>query len=469
MKHKPLFMIVAVITALALAGLACGGGAAATATPAPTKAPTAAPKPTEAPKPTTRPTEPAGIVAGEIAVVNQYLYVDQGGFIHVVGEIANGTEKPANAIELTIEVKDANGETLLKDGDNPADSVTSSPLLYTLDPGQSSPFDYYFYTENGEADTFNVTVTGQHTGETARGQLDVENAQVVNDGSGTLYFTGELVNNGDQPIRLHSLAGAMLDDNDNVVAANTAGAVTYYLDPTGTDSGTDRTPFRIRMDDPGDVATQWAAYWDADEVDPADSYDVTTETQNNYFDTYDGFHLAGVVTNNSDEVLSISLVAGLYAADDTVMDADTLFLFLGPGESLPYSFDYFYSVNTIQEQADALDHYTVQVDPDSTYPTSFEFVALETANGEGTHGGDQVWTFTGEVTNTSDKPLSSFTVVIGIYDGEALVATYWTSVYPEGDAMAPGGTLPYEVTVYLDPGVDGTQYQFQTYVQGYVR
>ncbi len=479
MKQKSFFAIIAVVTALALTALACGGGSAkptATAAPLATKAPaTAAPKPTatSAAKPTEKPKATQATATGELAIVNQYGYKDQSGYFHVVGALTNGTDKVATDIELTIEIKDASGKTLLKDGDNPADSLTFSPLLYTLDAGEVSPFDYYISGDAGEPDKFNVTVTGQHTGNAQRADLKVENDQIVKDGSGSLYITGELVNNSDKPAQIHSLAGAMLDGNGNVVGANAYGPITRYLDPAGATGGSDRTPFRIRIDDPGDVATQYSEYWDADTIDPATFYDVQTKTQNNYFDTYHNFHLAGEVTNNSKEVLSISLVGGLYASDDKVLDADTLTapFYLAPGESIPYSFDYFSVVNSIKDQANALDHYTVQTDPYWTSPTSTEVVSLETANDDGSHKGDQVWTFKGDVKNTSQKALSSFIVVVGIYDGDKLVGANWTSVYPEQgkDSIAPGDTNAYEATVNLDPAVDGTSFKFQTFVQGYVK
>jgi hypothetical protein len=475
MKQKPLFAIIAVITALALAGLACGGGAAPTETSAPPTKKPAATATEAAPPPTPKPTKPAAVAAGDLVVVNQFLFQDSSGYYHIVGKIHNDTEKALTDIELTVEVTDADGNTLLRDNsDNPADTQTFNPLLWTVGPGENSPFDFYFYTEAGEPDQFNVTVTGQRTGEVRRGNLQIENEQLVSDGSGSLYFTGELVNLGESFIQIHGLAGAVLDDQDNVVAANAYGPMARMLLPAGEQEGYDRTPFRIRIDDPGEVATQWAAFWDADEVDSLDTFDITLDPQNNYFDTFDSLHLVGLLTNNSDEVLSISLVAGIFADDDTVVDADTWTspFYLEPGATLPYSFDYFSHVNRSADAANQAARSVVQVDPYWTSPTSFEVVTLETENDSGDLDGsdsDQIWRFTGDVTNTSDKELSSLVVVVGVFDGDTLVATSWTSVYPSGDSIAPGDTNPYELTIYLDPAVDGSQFTFETFVQGYVK
>jgi hypothetical protein len=477
MKQKQVFAIFAAVGALALAALACGGGSAApTETPPPLAIPTKAPAPTatKASKPTEEPKPTQAAATGEFAVLNQYGYKDQSGYFHVVGEIKNGTDKAVTDIELTIEIKDASGTTLLKDNsDNPADSLTFSPLLSTLDAGEVSPFDYYISSDAGEPDKFNVTITGQHTGQAQRADLNVENDQVVSDGSGDLYITGELVNASDKPAEVHGLAGAMLDDNGNVVGANSYGPITYYLDPAGATGGTDRTPFRVRIDDPGSVATKYRMYWDADTVDPAVFYDVQNNIQNNYFDTDHTYHLVGELTNKSQDALSISLVAGLYGSDHKVLDADTLTapFDLAPGESVPYSFEGFSVVNNIKDQADALDTYTVQTDAYWTSPSSTEVVSLETAHDDGKTDGNQVWTFTGEVTNTSDKALSRLIVVVGIYDGDKLVAANWTSVDPpEGkDSIASGETNSYKVTVNLDPNVDGSKFKYKTFVQGNVK
>jgi hypothetical protein len=474
MKPKPLFIISAVIAALALAALACGGGGAATSTPEPpTKAPpTEGPEPTDTPKPAPKPTS-AGVAAGEVGVVSQSMFQDSVGYYHFVGEIKNDTEKPVTDVELTLEVRDADGNTLLKDGDTPVDSLTFSPLLFTLAPGQYSPFDYYIFVEDTEPAEFSVTVTGQETGDVNRGTLEMENDQLVSDNSGNLYLAGELVNKGDNPVQIHGLAGAVMDDQDAVLAANAFGPYSRFLFPAGDAEGYDRTPFRIRIDDPGvDIAT-YTVYWDADEVDPLDTFDIDLEPQNNYFDTFDSFHLVGLVMNHSDEVLSVSLVAGIYDDDGVVLDADTTTIpvYLSPGDSLPYSFDYFSSINSNADEAKRASSTVVQVDPYRTSPTSFEFVNLESENDAGNSDGDEIWRFTGDVTNTSDQELSSMVVVVAVYDGDTVVGSTWGSIYPPdgAESIRPGDTVSYDITLYLDPSTDGTQFEFATFVQGYVR
>lgn len=495
--------IMSVILALAVAILACGGGRTtptaqpentraprATATDEavvedPTEAPVAEPteEPTEAPveEPTNEPVEEptddsGGIVAGEISVTSLYSYLDEYNYFHVVGLIFNNTERPVTSIELTLELADGDGNTVLRDSDdNPEDFTTFSPLLYTLAPGETSPFEYSLSASDQDTSDwqFTVEVTGQSTGEVDRAEMEVVNDQIASDEFGTIYLTGELVNLSDGPVLVNSLAGVLLDDADVAQAADASYSLTRYLAPAGDENGNDRTPFVITLDGPADNATQTSYYWDVDLTDQVDTGSaVTIDITNGFVDTFDRLHVVANVGNNGDEVLSIQLVAGLYADDGTVLDAATASspIYLGPGEVVPVSFDYFSSVASNADELARVDTYTIQVDPYWTYATSFDVVALESANEASTDEGDGQVTFTGDVVNSSSEDLSSATVVLALYDTDNnLVSSNWTSVYPEGDTFAAGESLPFELTLSLPPDLDTTNYTFLTFVQGYVQ
>jgi hypothetical protein len=406
-----------------------------------------------------------------VSVRSLFGYQDEFGYYHVVGEVYNSTEQPVTDIELTIILKDASGGSLLVDDAGEAvDSVIFSPLLYTLAQGESSPFDYWLSVETGVPAAYEVTVTGQQIGEVRRAAVEVQNAQMVASDFGSLYLTGELVNLSGAPAQINSLAGAALDGDDRVVAASGFAAHTHALAPAGDAGGNDRTPFRIRLDSPGEVASGWAVYVDADQVDFT-PFPVEVEIVGGYFDPFDDFHLIGTVTNAGDEPAHISLVAGLYAGDGTVLDADTVSVpfELGPGESLPYDFQYFTLVSGSPEQATRVDRFTVQVDPYWTFAAGSEAVGLETAHDRAEDQGGGLWTFTGEVVNSSEQALYSAAVVVAVYDAEGnLVATNWASVYPSGNLIAPGDRHPFEVTLYLDPDVSTPGLTFRTFAQGYV-
>src|SRR5262245_49469038 len=142
MHKKPNYAIFSVVLALALAVLACNGGAAA-----PTKVPTQAPAATQAApsvtppaaaptatnntavteQPTTASTEAATTAATEAAtaaatpaalsgsldVHGVSSYVDSLKYYRVDGLLTNGTDKPVTDIQLSLKLSDSSGKSVL--------------------------------------------------------------------------------------------------------------------------------------------------------------------------------------------------------------------------------------------------------------------------------------------------------------------------------------------------------------------
>lgn len=493
MRYPKWTALIAVIIVLSLAALACGGGGGAppTDTPVPTKAPkaTSTPEPvvepTKAPKPTATKetavsTDECAEGSNAVCVLNTYSYIDNYDYVHVVGVVINYTNDPVTNIEMSIELLDASGKSLLVGSDgNPADSLTFYPILYTLDPGQDTPFDYWTSTDAGEPDTYTVGVTNYDEGSTDRGDIALENSQSYYDADGNGYFSGELVNNTDAPVQINSFAvAATNEDGTMVYAADYTFSITRYLWPAGDEGGNDRTPFSATLDGPiPDEATHWYVYWDADIADAQDASGIELDITNAYFDTYGSFHMVGTAYNTGTELMSVALVAGLYDADGVVLDAqsNTIPVYVGPDETVPWHISYFSNVNSNQDESDRIDSYTVQVDRYWTYETSFETVTLVTneADDNLTDEGDGLWSASGTFTNDSGKELSSAIVIVAIYTSadDTLVAMDYTGAYPEGDAIKDGDTLNYEFSLYTDPEVSANidDYYFVTYVQGYVK
>ncbi len=479
-KFKLWYPFLAVLMALALAALACGGGSQtdeATATKAPTRTPQAEAEATDTEEPeataepeTTPTSQPS---SGEFEISNSYSYIDNYTYVHVVGEIFNGTDEAVTNIELTVQITDSSGNTILTDSDgNPTDSLTTTPHLYTIGPGETSTFDFYASADTAEPAEYTVEITDFASGEVERAEVEVQNAQLVFDSDGNGYLSGELVNLGGDPANINSLAGAALNADGNVVAADYTFTRANYLAPTGDESGKDRTPFVITLDGPIEEAEQWSVYYDVDVSAEADPTGIDLVLGDAYYSDDGRLHVIGAVTNNGSDLLNVALVAGLYDADGVTLDAATLSvpIYVVPGDSVPFSFDYFPNINANEDEANRVDNYTVQVDPYWTFESSTEVVALETLNDDNEDQGDGVYYFTGDVENTSEQDLSSMTVILSIYDADDnLVATQWGGVYPEGDSFSPGDSGSFEIYVYLDPGADSSNYEFTTIVQGYVK
>ncbi len=409
--------------------------------------------------------------SGDLVIASTNAFVDSHGAYNVVGEVANNSSTVLNAIKLTIEIIDVSGNSLLQDDNgNNTPNMVISPMLYTLAPGESSPFEYSYDTTNGTPASFNVAITGQQTGNANRATLKPENVQLADDGSGQYYLTGELVNTGSQWAHINGLAGAVLDDSNNVLSAEGTTTFTTELAPTGDASGRDRTPFEINFPNPGG-ATQWQVYSDADVNDSVTDYPMDIKVTNLYFDYYGSAHLVGWITNHSDQPLDSLVVAGLYAADKTVLDSSYSWVPVPvkPGAGAPFSISSFGSVNFNSNQASLVNTSSAQADPWFTTPPTNELVDLS-ATGETVQKNGTTWTFDGSVTNSSGKSLSGATVVVMVMDAQnKLVAMEYTSISPTGDAIAAGETNTYSVSISLDPAADATGFTTTTVVIGDVK
>ena len=414
---------------------------------------------------------PVVIPPDVLAISSQNAFVDSYGTYHVVGEVVNNSNKVITHIEMRVEIKDASGVSLITDENGSiTPNATFSPMLYTLAPGESSPFEYSYETSKGTPAAFDVVISNQQTGSANRASLKTENVQLVDDGSGWYYLTGEIVNTGSQWIHINSLAGAVLNDANKVLSADWTSTYATELAPAGGPSGRDRTPFEINFPNPGG-ATQWKVYPDADVVNGVTDYSTSLSVTNSYFDQYGTYHLVGWITNNSDKALDSLVVAGLYAEDKTVLDASYGFvpIPMKPGAATPFAISAFGSINYNPNLAALVKINSSQADPWFTSPTSFEFVDL-TASGESGQKDGATWTFDGNVVNTSGKSLSGETVVVIIMDTlKNLVAMEYTSISPTGDSIGMGETSTYSVTIYMDPKVDASTYTATTLVIGNVK
>jgi hypothetical protein len=499
MQSRNRYAILTVLLVLALAILACRGGAAApTEAPAtsqrptqkvepteieaePTEVPEVEPTdvPTEEPteEPVEEPTEAAndnsgGDVTG-VEVTSLRTYVDSYDYYHVTGMVVNGADEAIAGVELLLELVDENGETLLRDeNDDPADNTTFSPLLYTLGPGEGSPFDYYYSTDGADPAGWEATVSVNNfdTAEVNRAAIEVEGTLVFEDEFGTLYVTGNLVNPNDEPVHVWGFSAALVDAEGNVAAADMTFTRSSYLAATGDERGLDSAPFVVTLDGPVPEGSDAEFYADVDFTEAMDVQEaLEVEGVNLYIDEYDDVHLVALVTNNGEEVLNVSLLAGIYDTEGTVLDASTAYvpIYVEPGETVPVAFEWWPLLNTSTDLHGDVDSYSVQVDPNWSYSTEVEVVSYDTTDDENEASGSGTVTFSGNLTNPSDQPLAYATVVLGLFDTEDnLVSTRSTTVYPEGDAIAAGETVQYEVTLYLDPNVDTEGFTFFTWVQG---
>lgn len=408
----------------------------------------------------------------DVVVTDVFGYQDTGGFFsyyHLVGNIYNGTDTAVTHVELTISIKDASGQTLLKDdADNPVETVVINPLLWTLQPGQSAPFAYLLNMEEGKPETYEAKVANFIPTDAKEVKVEVQNDQMVKGDDGTVYIVGELVNLGETAVELNTMAGAALDSDRHVVAANSYAAMAGYLAPAGDASGNDRTAFRISMSGPAPTAKSGAVYIDAEPVRTEKAPDLELSAPSFYLDEAGYTHVVGSVTNKADEAVEVLILAGLYAADGTVLDADSAYLpyALEPGQSVPYHFNHFSGVDNVLGQSDKLDQAKVRVV--SALANNYEHVSLESRNTTQEQMGGN-WHFSGEAVNNSGQRLSWATVVVAVYDQQGqLLATSDTDIYGENSIIEPQEATAYQLDLDMPAGIDPAKITVKTYVQGLV-
>jgi hypothetical protein len=411
------------------------------------------------------------IQTGDLALASTNAFLDPNGTYRVVGLVVNNSNLTISAIELSIEIKDDAGNSILKDENGSSiSSAIFNPLLNTISPGEASPFVYYFDLVNGTPANYKVAISGKQPGNSNRADLGWEKVQVVDNGSGWIYLTGKLVNFGTQWAHINGLSGAVLDDSNNILSADWTRTFSTELAPAGDASGRDCTPFAINFPSPSG-STQWKLYWDADATDSANDFPLLVAVSNLYFDQFGSVHLIGWITNNSNQALDSLVIASLDSEDGTVLDSGYAFIPvpMKPGSSVPFSVSSFGNVNNNSEQANLVKSASAQVDPWFTTPSMLEIVDLP-ISGETIEKTGATWIVNGSVPNTSGKDLSGATVVIMLKDPQnSLVAMEYTTISPIGDSIVTGETLPYSVSIFLDPTTDPTGFSTATMAFGYVR
>ncbi len=443
---------------LTLALAACAGGGAATESPSPegiesANAPAVPPLPGE-----------------EITIVSQTAFLDRWGRFHIVGEVRNDSPQPLTDIQMEVEIGDAAGASLLVDAaGNRVAALLFAPMLVTLAPGEVAPFAYSYDMRLGTPAAYQVTIAGYRAGTAERANLVVEHLTLTDDGRGALYLTGEILNAGSEWVRIHALAGGVLDAEGVLLSADWTPVFMTMLAPAGDIGGRDRTPFVVQFPHPGAGARTPTVYLDADLSDPPPAAPVAVDNTNAYFDQYGAYHLVGALTNQTDRPLDLVLVAGLYAADGTVLDAaaQPLPLTLLPGERLPFEVSSFSSLDFNPALAGRLLSHAVRVDAGRLSGPQAP-VRLVTSGDQVTQAGSTL-TVSGAVTNASGGPLAQITVLAALVDeaGAPLASGYAYIFPPAGaDSIGPGEARPYEIHIEMAPGVEGSQMLLVTLAQG---
>ncbi len=484
MKIRRRLAIIVVALTVILSILACGGSVTPTATPKPqptqeVKQPTATAKPVvkptkEVPTKEAAPTtavsdlssDCASAAEGKLDVAYVLGYKDTADYWRVVGLVCNKTSRAVSNVQLELEVLDKDGKSLYTE-------KSAYTALYSLDAGEATPFSVGIYQDLPTADTVKATIVGNDAADLKRATVETQNIKTLVDDKGDAHITGEVINNGKDPVEIHGLAAATFDKNNKMVTADYAAALMHYLPPGGTGA------FRITMYGPKsgtDTIDNYQIYFDA-EATTEQAYLADAEKDltklHDYMDAYGQFHLVGEYTNNGDKNVGVRLVASITDKDGNVIDAstaDTPISAVKPGETVPYEFNYWGPLDDKKGTYDAADKYVVKVDPIWTWDTDTQLVDLKTQ--DDTNDFDEYQgTFKGSVVNDTGGDLKTVTVMVGIYgktgekDEGQIVATGY-SYADITDTLADGKTATYTVYVPIPEGFNIDTHEYRIVVKG---
>jgi flagellar basal body-associated protein FliL len=466
-KMKKRAFLLSVILVLAVVLSACSMGAQKTF---PT--PTAKPKSGQT---SVQPTAQQGsqTSGGPILIENTSSYTDESGNYYVVGLVKNTSSQPLTSITLTLQVRDANGKSLIVDDNgSPVESTEFNTLLTTLAPNEESPVSYYLSPPTGSTPaSFKLDYTSSEAATVNRGNLALEHSHFTHDNYGNYYIFGEIVNKSNQPVKINSLAGSLKGSAGKTIAANNTLNLIEYLAAAGDSQQMDRAPFGVMIYAPKGSTEQfdWNVYVDADITDPLSDRGIQFTPQYKYTDSQGSIHIIGVVKHSDTKQLTFPVQGSLTDKDGNIFDT-YFYMFpinIGPNTTLPFDLNYWEQINSNETDKAAIAQGYVQTDRSWIWETNDTYILGTEENGAPYDKGNGETQVTGTAINSTGVALKEIVVMIAFADSNnTITGTGYQSLYPSGDTFAINEKVPFDFTVYLDPTQAYVNYSYQIQVIG---
>lgn len=479
MRHAS-HVIIALIVLFWVAGC---GGEAVTATPVPTDTPqptdtprpTDTPAPTDTPEPTSTPTppptntpmpepteppaeEPSSPDVQSVDVLQSSSYFDDRlGWAHIIGLLANKSERPLRSVRVLASLLDAEGEFF--------NSASTVALINLTLPGEAVPFhfmlsnvpelaDYELVAQFDEADDDDVAETCRDFGiKDATGKADAQGYSI----------SGLVENRCDTRVDYIRVVGSVFDVEDQLVGVGMTIAKLDALAPGQA------SPFELILTDvSAEDATRFALLAEADVTEQSIAEEETGPTveilqSNTYTGGLDMPYIIGVLRNNADRPFKfVEIVASTFDEDGKFVDSGTTFAMvevLLPGEVVPFELSFFDApVFASYELAVEFD----EADPDDLKETCREFEISNTAGSADFIG----YEITGQVTSRCADTVKFVEIIAAVYDAKGRLIGVDLG-FSELDELAPGATSPFALPLV---GVEaGEVATFELVVEGTVK
>ncbi len=395
-----------------------------------------------------------------------YAYKDSQDFLHIIGLITNDSDVTIRDLEVEIEVFDTSNNVIHT-------GKTTSAVTH-ITPQGTAPFELIVTDPLANPSSFAARVTNASVLESYPAGLNQPQGIVIVEDGRNLHITGEIYNNTVRPVRLHGVAVAIRSEEGQLVAASPADVSIGYL------RSAEKGPFRITVPIPpaiGNVSTLSAQiYYDAEISEVNQPYNVNLTPLSSYVDAQNDVHIVGNVVNNSDEFITVRVVAGVYDENSNVIDAamtDTALYAIPPGESIPYdlcgsgSLCSWGPLRSIDDAKANAANYLVQLDQTFTWATDVQLTSLQVVDASQEYTAEAA-IFKGQLINNTNVAVETPTVVIAIRHAEtgALLSTGFQRF---SQTLGVNESVAYEVRIQWPPNTDPSNIDYSFIARGEVR
>ncbi len=166
-----------------------------------------------------------------------------------------------------------------------------------------------------------MTIVSQNYTEIERAQYEIRGVvQTTSDLGDYTQISAEIINNGNPSVRLNSIAAAIFDAQKKLLSTDESIELIHYLYPG--ESG----PFRVSIITPTSSKVnigEYTFFTDARLASSEDDAEIAYLEEQYYTDGGGNVHLVGILRDDIEISLNISLVVGISDQANNMLDADT--------------------------------------------------------------------------------------------------------------------------------------------------